>query len=220
MIRLRVSDLDSWQAYADPQFEDAGIDLEELLRRLRREEIEKPPIMRAGSALHSFLEHARAGDTVGSHNGVIVDRVCLRFDTDFDLVLPAEREPAIIEHTFETPSGPVLLRGRIDARDNDPWSTITDYKLSQSFSAERYARSPQWKAYSLMAGAKRFRYLIFESKQDLVLDVDFEIDVYVHDVHELVFWPYPEMEQEVKEVVCELAAFVKQYVPGLVEGRR
>ena len=216
MIKLRVSDLDSWLAYADPQFEEAGIELEEILRRLRREEEEQKPIMKAGSALHSFLEHAKAGDTVGSHNGVVVDRVCLRFDTDFDLVLPAEREPVTIEHTFETPSGPVLLRGRIDARDNDPWSTVTDYKLSGSFDATRYARSPQWKAYSLMARAKRFKYLVFESKQDVVRDENFDIDVWIHAVHELVFWPYPEMEQEVKQTICELAAFVKQYVPGLV----
>ena len=140
-----------------------------------------------------------------------------QFDADYTLTLPTEREPRVAEYIFETIHGPVLLRGRIDARERDPWRTVVDYKLSESFEAERYARSMQWRAYALLEHAQRFKYLVFESKMDMVQD-DPErfMDVWIHDVHELVLWPYPEMEQEVKNVVSDLAGFVVKYVPGLV----
>jgi len=202
-------------AYAHPDTFELSFD--DLMSRMSREEVEPSEIMKAGTALHKFLEHAKAGDEIDEGTGTIVDGVRLRFGADLELPLPAIREPAVVGHTFDTVSGPVLLRGRIDARDADSWGTVTDYKLTQRFSAERYALSPQWKAYALMVGAKRFRYLIFQSKQEAVTgDPDCWWDAWVTDVHELVFWPYPEMEAEITEIVSELAEFVKKYVPGLV----
>lgn len=218
MIRLRVSDLDSWLSYVAPPFEGMELSLEDLMARLERRD-EPKTIMKAGSALHKILEHVKPGDEFGSYENVVMDGVRFRFEADHELALPSDREGSISEHTFQTPSGEVLLRGRIDGRERDAWRTVIDYKLSSSFDAERYARSMQWRAYSLMEQARRFRYLIFEAKQEEVRDEeapDVFLDVWVHEVHEMVLWPYPEMEQDVKNVVAELAEFVVKRVPGLV----
>lgn len=206
MIRLRVSDLDQWVRYVEPAMEQFEISTEEFLRMMRREE---PPTddMLAGSALHSLLEHAKEGDEFDCLVGVERDGFRFRFEGDFTLPLPIEREPEVMERVFETLSGPVLLRGRIDGREAD--ETITDYKLSSSFDAERYAGSLQWRAYLLMTGARRFKYVVFQSKRT-------EHDVWVYEMHQLVFWRYPEMEADVHRRVGELAEFVAAHVPGLV----
>lgn len=206
MIRLRVSDLDQWVCYVEPALEQFEISTEDFLAMMRRE---APPTddMRAGSALHALLEHASEGDEFGSMEGVERDGFWFRFDGSFSLALPAWREPEIMEHVFDTPSGPVLLRGRIDGRDVH--ETVIDYKLSASFDAERYAGSLQWRAYLLMTGARRFRYVEFQAKRK-------GDDVWVYDMHELVFWRYPDMEVDVYRRVAELAEFVRANVPELV----
>ena len=214
MIRLRCGDLDSWLDYVDPQFEGVGLSTEQFLARMNRTQGTNPA-MRAGSALHKLLEHARPGDELGSFPGVKVDGVRLRFDFDEELVLPVEREPEIMERTFDTQHGPVLLRGRIDGRELD--NTIVDYKLTTAqFNAERFARSMQWKAYAYLKGAKRFKYLIFQSKQEeIVEDGKPTLDVWIHAMHPLVLWSYPEIGDDVCEVVSDLAGFVVEHVPAL-----
>ena len=214
MIRLRVGDLDSWQDYVDPQFEGVGLSTETFMDRMNRTQPVNPA-MRAGSALHKLLEHARPGDEFGSFPGTLVDGVRLRFDIDHELKLPERREPKICEQVFDTPFGEVLLRGRIDG--DDPDGTVTDYKLTgASFNAERFARSMQWRAYSLMEQANRFQYLIFQAKvEEVVEDGERELDVWIHAVHPLVLWPYPDMEAEVHACVSELAGFVVKHVPAL-----
>lgn len=205
MIRLRVGDLDQWVRFVEPSMEQFELSTEEFLAMMRRE---APPSddMLAGSALHSLLEHAKEGDEIGTLEGVERDGFVFRFDGSFTLPLPAEREPEIMEHVFDTPSGKVLLRGRIDGRDI--YDEIVDYKLSSTFDAERYAGSLQWRAYLLMTGARRFKYVVFQSKRT-------ERDVWIYDMHELVFWRYPQMEADVHRRVCELAAFVAEHVPEL-----
>lgn len=213
MIRLRVSDIDSWIDYAYPQFEAVALSTEDFMARMERTS-PKSPEMLAGSALHKLLEKAKAGDEWGDE-GVLVDGVHLRFEVSHAFELPWEREPEITQLVFDTPYGKVLLRGRIDGREMD--GTVVDYKLSGKFSAERYARSMQWKAYALMKEARRFKYLVFHAKGSYVYDdPNCFWEAWVHDVHELVLWSYPEMEAEVKEMVTELAEFVVKHVPALV----
>jgi hypothetical protein len=207
VIRLRVSDLDQWLAYVEPEREQFELSTDELLARLT-DTREPTPDMLAGSAFHALLEHANEGDEWGPMEGVERDGFRFRFDIDHDLALPAEREPAIIEHTVDTPSGKVLLRGRIDGRDAG--GTVVDYKLTGRFDAERYGRSLQWRAYLLMTGARRFRYLAFENRRK-------DTDVWIYGVHPLDFWPYPEMARDVHQRVCELAEFVVRHVPERVK---
>ncbi len=215
-IRLRVGDLDSWLDYVDPQFEGVGLSTEQFFARMNRTQGVNSAMM-AGSALHKLLEHARPGDEYDEFIGAKVDGVRLRFDIDHELALPAEREPAIIEEVFPTRYGDVLLRGRIDGEEVA--STIVDYKLTaSSFNAERFARSMQWKAYSTIKGSKRFKYIVFQSKQEEVVeDGESVLDVWIHNVHVLPLWSYPEMKDEVQAVVSDLAGFVVENIPALCE---
>lgn len=201
-MRLRVSDLDAWVRFLEPEREEFEVTLEEFLAQMRRESPETPQ-MRAGTAFHSVLERAQAGDVIlGTEEGGF------RFSFADDLPavsLSTDREE-MIERQVPTPAGVVLLRGKVDGKGG---IQVDDYKLTfGQFDAERYADSLQWRAYLAMTGAKRFRYLVFTAKLD-------GSDVFVHDVHELVFWAYAEMEELVVRRVGELAEFVAVHVPEL-----
>ena len=37
--------------------------------------------------------------------------------------------------------------------------------------------------------------------------------VTIRDLHRLTFYAYPDMRQDVERAVCELAAFIKKYMP-------
>lgn len=203
MIRLRVSMLDQWANYAEPKVEEWAVSTEDFIRQLKRES-EPNDAMLAGTAFHSVLERARAGDVL--EDSVEVDGFTFHFDCDAELHLPAERESETPERIFHTPSGPVSLQGRTDGRDG---STVYDHKLTGRFDAERYGDSMQWRAYLLLTGARRFRYYCYEQKTQ-------GRDVTIHTVHPLDFWRYPEMEADVSKRVSELAEFVVRHVPEMV----
>lgn len=203
MLRLRVSDLDQWVGFVQPKMEEFEVTLDEFLAIMRREGPETPQ-MRAGTAFHSVLEHAQVGEElmVANEGGF-----SFTFADDLDPVrLCVDREESV-EREVMTPVGVVLLRGKVDGKDG---IEVTDYKLTfGSFDAERYADSLQWRAYLAMTGCRRFRYLVFTAKLD-----EKDGSVWIHDVHELVFWAYPEMEEEVVRRVGELAEFVAVHLPG------
>lgn len=202
MIRLRVTDLDQWVRYVEPEREEFEVSTESFIAGLRRE---NPPTddMLCGSAFHTLLEKAAEGDYL---DGVEVDGFAFTFGGTFEVQVPAERE-TLIEKVYPTSAGPVLLRGKFDARDA---GTVTDYKLTCStFDAERYAGSLQWRAYLDMLGDRRFRYAVFQAKRT-------DRDVWIHDLHSLTFWSYPEMHAAVQRRVEELARFVAVHVPELV----
>lgn len=202
MIRLRVTDLDQWVRYVEPEREEFAVSTEDFLAQMRRESPETDA-MRSGSAFHTLLENAAAGDDV---DDVEVDGFRFTFGGDFPVEAAPIRE-TLVEKVYQTPSGPVLLRGRIDGEFA---GGAVDYKLSTStYDAERYAGSLQWKAYLDMTGGKWFRYLVFQAKRK-------DSDVWIHDLHPLTLWAYPEMGDEVRRRVCELAEFVASHVPELV----
>jgi len=197
-VRLRVSDLDQYQRFIAPEREEFEVSLDDFLAYMRREGTETP-VMRAGTAFHAIMEFAQAGEEVRALE-------CEGFRFEFADDLPAVALPGGREEPIEAEYAGVLLRGRVDGIG---LGEITDYKLTFGpFDAERYAGSLQWRAYLDMTGAKRFRYLVFCAKLD-------DDAVFVHDVHELVFWSYPEMHDEVAGVVAELAAFVREHLPEM-----
>jgi hypothetical protein len=208
VIRLRVSDLDQWVRFVEPELEAFEISLDDFLAYMRRE---SPPSdqMDAGSAFHELMEKCYTGQVMDSGlAGVQVGRFWFHFDGDFEVAVPRAREEPC-ERVYQTPSGPVLLRGKVDA--SDP-ITVTDYQLTfGQFDAERYADSLQWRSYLDITGARRFRYVVFQAK---ALDGD---DVFIYAVHNLEFWAYPEMGAEVQKRTAELAEFVARHVPQLAE---
>ena len=204
MIRLRASNLDAWVRFIEPERPEFEVSAEDFIAQLRGE-MEPNDAMLSGTAFHSLLERLRVGAVV-ANDGLEVDGFRFFFDADYDLAIPAVREVQAPERLFLTPSGPVVLTGRPDARDG---FTVTDYKLTGRFDAERYGDSLQWRTYLLLAGCRRFRYVAFECKRK-------ERDVFIHSVHELDFWRYEGMEADVERRVAELAEFVAAHVPEMV----
>jgi DNA helicase-2/ATP-dependent DNA helicase PcrA len=133
----------------------------ELARRLRRPMPAAPaPQARRGTAFHAWLEErfgaARlvdldelpgSGDESAAPDGVLAE-----LQTAFLASEWADRQPAEVEVPFETPLGPLILRGRIDAvyADADGGFEVIDWKTGPPPSgAELTAAGVQLAAYRL-----------------------------------------------------------------------
>lgn len=196
MIRLSVTDLDSYLYWRGSE----EMDFEALLTRLRGEE---PPgaNMLAGRAFHKLLETADDCELFAS----TVDGIRFDFGIEQEIALPQIRELKA-EKLFQTPSGPVTLVGKVDGLHG---TTVTDYKLTERFEAERYADSYQWRSYLTMFGAARFVYDVFVCRYD-------DDRVYVYDYHRFPLYAYPDMAEHVQREVCGLAEIVAKHVPSKV----
>jgi hypothetical protein len=206
MIRLSVSHLDMWVGFLEPALPQFEISTEQFIAKLRKQ-VPPTPAMKAGTALHSLLEHAKPGAEWGSVEGVEYAGYRFYFDMDEQLELPVVREPEVIEKVFDTSVGPVVLRGRIDGEDRV--KRIIDYKLTEKLDVERYGSSLQWPAYLLMKQRQRFRYIVFDAKVN-----GKKREVHINAIHNLDFWAYDGMEREVHRRVEELADFVSRAMPG------
>jgi hypothetical protein len=215
VIRLSVSDLESfryWKANEDST-------LEELVARLTKKEPPTPQ-MEAGAAL-AFLFEGASPMTIDSWS---TNGWTFRFALDGErhrFALPPVRELKA-EVIFETPSGPVTLVGKVDGIDG---MTVFDQKLTESFDAERYLDSLQWRSYLVMFGAKEFVYDVFVGKYDRDPGRTDEDGTYkkgpirlapnglvtITDYHRLPFYAYPEIRADVERAVRELAEVVVTY---------
>jgi hypothetical protein len=192
-MRLSVSDLDSYLYWKGAE----DMDLDALLRRLRREE-PPTPAMLAGTAFHSLLENADTCDLSDAEQ----DGFKFRFDLESAIAMPQIKELKA-EHLVQTTAGPVVLVGKVDGLRG---STIIDYKLTERFDAERYADSYQWRCYLMIFRAQRFTYEVFQCRH-----TDDAIVVTEH--HPLTFYAYPGMEQDVLRELAGLAELVAKHVP-------
>lgn len=198
MIRLRVSDLDQWERFVRPAQEEFEISPAEFLAIMKRQGPETDA-MRAGSAFHSVLESAQPGAVMLNAEA---GGFRFHFAGDLDVNVAPFRE-IMTDKTYPTPNGLVLLRGKVDGYGG---IEVVDYKLTfGSFDAERYASSLQWRAYLDMMEAKRFRYVVFEARLD-------GAEVTVRSAHELTFWAYRDMAEDVRATVAELAEYVAAHV--------
>ena len=198
MIRLSVSDLESWR-YLKAN-EDAT--LEDIVARLSHKEPPTPQ-MEAGRALAKLFEEVtpRSIDAWTSGDG-------WRFRFEIDgarFALPAVRELKG-EMVFATPSGPVTLVGMVDGLDG---LVVSDQKLTERFDAERYLDSLQWRAYLVMFWAREFRYDIFVGKYD-------DREVTITEYHPIRFYAYPNIRDDVQRAVNDLAAVIATYLPERV----
>jgi DNA helicase-2/ATP-dependent DNA helicase PcrA len=133
----------------------------ELARRLRRPMPAAPaPQARRGTAFHAWLEERfgaaklvdldelpGSGDEFAAPDGVLAELQEAFLASEW-----ADRQPAEVEVPFETPLGPLTLRGRIDAvfqRDDGGYEVI-DWKTGPPPSgAELAAAAVQLAAYRL-----------------------------------------------------------------------
>jgi DNA helicase-2/ATP-dependent DNA helicase PcrA len=133
----------------------------ELARRLRRPMPAAPaPQARRGTAFHAWLEErfgaARlvdldelpgSGDEFAAPDGVLAELQAAFLASEW-----ADRQPAEVEVPFETPLGPLTLRGRIDAvyADSAGGYEVIDWKTGPPPSgAELVAVGVQLAAYRL-----------------------------------------------------------------------
>lgn len=188
MIRLSVSDLESYRYWKDSDDSDFAA----LVAKLRHLE---PPTkaMEAGRAFAEFFEHVQAGEVEQAS----IDGWTFGFELEEEITVPEVRELKAEMH-FDTPSGPVTLVGKVDSLDG---LTIHDQKLTERFDAERYLDSLQWRAYLLMFGAETFVYDIFLGQYTGRF-------VRVHEYHRVPFYVYPNLRDDVQRAVEELAEVV------------
>lgn len=193
MIRLSVSDLESWRYWCDD--EDATLD--NLLKRLRHDE-PPTPAMQAGRAFARLMETAQPGDM----DGAVVDGWRFVFALNDEIALPQVRELKA-EQVFETPSGPVTLVGKVDGMSG---LVVHDQKLTERTDVERYLDSLQWRAYLVMFGAQRFVYDLFQCRYH-------ENVVTIYGYEPVAFTAYPGMRRDVELAVAHVAAIVAKHMP-------
>lgn len=199
MIRLRVTDLESYRYWKDSE----EADLAKLLADLSHTS-PPTPRMQAGQAFAKFFEHADPGTMPGAE----VDGWRFYFDLDDSIDLPPIRE-LMAEEVFETPSGPVTLVGKVDGIQG---LTVRDQKLTEKWDAEKYLDSLQWRAYLVMFQANRFIYDVFVGRYHEGAQA-----VTVHEYHCMPFYAYPNMRADVERAVCELAEIKARHLPAAPE---
>lgn len=213
MIRLSVSDLESfryWRANEDSTLAD-------LVARLTKKDPPTPQ-MEAGRAFAKLMEHT--GNVELDHASV--DGWTFRFAVDATFALPSTRELKAEDVVIQTPSGPVTLVAMADAVGG---LSVRDAKLTESFDAERYLDSLQWRSYLSIFGAREFVYDIFVGKYDRDPGSTDESGAYtkgairlppdggvtITEYHPLRFYAYPDMRADVERAVCDLAEVVVTY---------
>lgn len=197
MIRLSVSDLETWRYYKASETRD----LVDLVADLSRT-APPTPQMRAGAALAKFWETAEPNQPFDE---VDVDGWRFVFELDADVMRPPVRELKG-EMFFDTPSGPVTLVGKVDGLQG---RTVRDQKLTEAWDAEKYLDSLQWRAYLLMFNADRFIYDVFQARYDS----DGAQEVTITGYHQFPLYAYPGMRADVERAVAELADVVTTYMP-------
>lgn len=208
MLRIAVSDLETWRYWKEAD----GSTMADLVARLTRQEPPTPQ-MAAGAAFASLMENVKIGSDLDAAK---VDGWEFVFQLDGSLALPPVRELKA-EVVFSTPSGPVTLVGKVDGIDG----AIHDQKLTESFDAERYTESLQWRAYLVMFGARTFVYDIFLAKYERgpggkdaegnYAKGDPTGKIYVTEYHRLPFYAYPDIRADVQRAVNELAEVIVTY---------
>lgn len=212
MIRLSVSDLETWRYYKD----DEEATLADLIASLTRKEPPTPNML-AGAAFAKLMEHA----TERTLHTEQIDGWEFYFALEAEIALPPVRELKA-EMLFETSNGPVTLVGKVDGIDG----AIHDQKLTESFDPERYLDSMQWRAYLVMFGGREFVYDIFLAKYERGkghTDAEGKYikgpptgKITVVDYQPIRFFSYPDIRADVQRAVSQLADVITRYVPERV----
>lgn len=197
-LRVSATDIDSLRFYLSPPVEEMQIGLDELLRRLRREE-PPTPAMLAGTAFHKAIEIA----DIGEHKGLVADGYTFSFETDAEIDMPLIREmKATREYLVD--DCVVTLVGKVDAIHG---KRIDDHKLTEKFDAEKYLESYQWRIYLEIFAADEFRWNIFEAKPE-------HPDYYlIRAVHPLTARRYPGIGEHVEREVRRFVGFARDHLP-------
>lgn len=199
MLRLSVTHLESLRYFKNA--EDATLD--KLLADLAGVG-DATRKMLAGKVMAKFWENA----TEGEMDAATVDGWRINFNLDAEIPVPPVREMKI-EYPMQTPSGPVVLVGKVDGFEG---VTVRDQKLTERFDVEKYLDSLQWRAYLVILGARKFVYDVFVGDMDEHEDV-----ITVSEYHPVPLYTYPGIEKDVQASVNELAEIVTKWAPRIQE---
>lgn len=194
-MRVRVTDVDQLRYYLRSE----DMPLEDLLRRLRREE---PPSdkMRAGTAFHAVLENAAHG---GELDAVEHDGFWFRFELDAEIALPDVKE-LLGRKEYLIDGYPVTLSGKVDAIHG---LTVYDHKLTGRWDAESYADAFQWRAYLSMFGGQHFTYNVFVGREEARTG-----DWVIREYHPITFHRYDGLEEDVRRDLRIFVDFAREYL--------
>ena len=189
MSTFRVSHLELYRGWLADEDADMGW----LLNALTNDE--PTSAMVKGTAFHKALELAPRGEFAEiSANGYT-----FRFEGDFALDVPSIRE---VRHAKDY--GGITVSGQVDTIHGN---LISDYKSTSQFDAERYLRGYSWRYYLDIFKADRFRWHVFEMKEDAR-----EGGLYhVNALHTLEQHRYPDMERDCRELAQDFRRFVEHH---------
>ncbi len=196
-LRVSATDIDALRYFMSPPH-DTDMELDELLRRLRKEE---PPTeaMMAGTALHRVLETAD-GECLSE---IEEDGYRFLFALNDEIELPPIREMKATRE-YEIDGFAVTLVGKVDAVHG---RRIHDHKFTARYDPERFLNSYQWRIYLDVFDADEFRWNVFEGR---------EIGPKTYGItqlHKLGVHRYPTMGADVERELSRFVSFARDFLP-------
>jgi hypothetical protein len=186
---FRVSEVESYRQFR----EDPDAELSGLLDWLRNDNPSQA--MRAGTAFHDVLEHAKEGELATAESQGF------KFIIEVDVNLALSR---IREIRASKQFGGVRITGKLDVLDG---LRVEDHKTTGRFDPDRYLTGFQWRYYLSIFGAKTFRWNVFEMRE-----VE-PMTYLVHKFHRLEQCRYPAMEPDCMRLAADLEQFARQHMP-------
>lgn len=186
-LRASVSNVELFRSWRN----DEELDMEWLLRHLRGEEPQSPQMM-AGEAFHKAIENANLGETAE----LVSEPYRFYIQCEGSVELPPYRELKI-----DKQYGDLLVRGRVDGLKA---KTVTDYKTTGQFDADRLLEGYQWRFYLDMLECDTFIWKVFVLRE-------FD-NAYAYDVtqtHELTQKRYPGMAEDCHRLAADYAEFAR-----------
>src|SRR5260221_2358754 len=187
MLSASVSNIDLYRMWRGN--EDLG--LEWLLHRLRGEEPQTEQ-MKAGEAFHKALE----SPDFTEQTEVVSGDYWFSILCEIELVLPFVRELKI-----EQEYGGLLVRGRVDGLTA---KTVTDYKTTEQFDADRLMEGYQWRFYLDMLECDKFTWKVFVLSQ---YGKPGHYDV--RQTHDLTQYRYPGLHEDCERLAAEYLQFTQ-----------
>jgi len=176
----------------------------DLIAHIRGEYVERPE-MKLGRSYHALLERPqRSLSGLYEHDGLIFEDAAI--ETMLERIAPGLFEVKTTKELLVPGAGIVTLVAKCDHISG---AHISEFKTTlDSFDAEKYLASAQWKVMSLLFEAQRISYHVALLKDE-------GERIALRSIESLNVFNYPDLEREVRELLKEFCSYVKRR--GLTE---